>query len=122
MRPPYVYLGSTPRDVPCEQAGIPSYDPLRALAECEAWAGQLRRVLDTYAGADTALNIDIHTFPQQHDVGVDDITIYYEVGGWVSAQGFGPYAWPLLDWLAANLPTTWDADAELYLQQEGYPR
>jgi hypothetical protein len=125
MKPPYVYLDSSPRDERCEQAGITSYDPLRALAECEAWAGQLRRLLDAYAGEDTSGVADIHVFTQSHDVDVDDLTIYYEVGGWVDDRGFGPYSWPLLDlldWLAAHLPAAWDAEAEAYLAQEGYPR
>lgn len=100
----HIDLGSSPADEGCAQVGRPGYEE-RAREECDAYRDQLLRAVEARFGAlrpGTPFRIRVASRP--HDFGP-----YLEV-----VASFDPSdadAARVAEWLEAEGPTAWDAEA-----------
>lgn len=96
-------IGSTPANETCEQIGTPEYNQGLAIAECRAFAEQIKRELgEPPEGARLAVIGQSHDFGTYHEVFV----VYDE-----DNQAAIEYAYNV----EANAPTEWDATASAVL-------
>lgn len=91
-------LGTTPCNEDCTQLGDDGYE-LKALAECRAFIGVLRRAFVSTMNREP--RVRFRTLGQSHDFGT-----YYEV-----AIEYDPKDVSEAMWFDNHTPTNWDAEA-----------
>lgn len=105
-------IGTVPCGESCQQVGFDSYDPIRARAECRAYADQLWRMLEHEKGMSRdacpdSFSLVVRSNP--HDFGD-----YLEVVAKFDSDDAG--AIDLAYWLEGNLPERWDEGARAALK------
>lgn len=102
-------IGPTPCNEDCQPVGMPTYDPMRAMAECRAFKAQITRALgEPPPGACLTITRNPH-----------DFGTYYEVAVRYEDQDEEATDWAYR--VEAEAPEDWDAEARRELGIEVAP-